>query len=78
MRSRRHATKPTIALWTLVAIGDAALILGSVGLVALIALASVVAVAAVGAWPLLRRGLPDRDVAPVTTRPRARTASQLR
>jgi hypothetical protein len=63
MSYRRHAAKPSVALWMLVAIGDVALILASAGLVALIALAAVVtvAVAAAGAWLLLRRSVPERN-----------------
>ncbi|MGI5145613.1 hypothetical protein ACQEVC_04315 [Plantactinospora sp. CA-294935] len=87
MRSRHHATKPSIALWMLVAIGDLALLVASVGMVAMIALASVVAVAVgtVGGWLLLRRGVPNRTAAlparvavPATGRARAGSAGQLR
>ncbi|GIG85732.1 hypothetical protein [Plantactinospora endophytica] len=86
MRSRHHATKPSIALWMLVAIGDLALLVASVGMVALIALASVVtvAVATVGGWLLLRRGVPNRTALPArvampaTGRARAGSAGQLR
>lgn len=58
MSYRRHGSKPTIALWMLVAVADVALVVASAGIVALIALASVVAlaVATAGAWLLLRRG----------------------
>jgi ABC-type sulfate transport system permease component len=63
----------------LVAIGDVALILASVGMTALIALASVlaVAIAAAGAFLMMRRSVPGRDAAstpvtvPVTPRRRA-------
>jgi predicted lysophospholipase L1 biosynthesis ABC-type transport system permease subunit len=86
MRSRHHATKPSIALWMLVAIGDLALLVASVGMVAMIALASVVAVAVatVGGWLLLRRGMPNRTAVPArvgiptTGRTRAGSAGQLR
>ncbi|GAB3969372.1 hypothetical protein V1634_20975 [Plantactinospora veratri] len=86
MRSRHHATKPSIALWMLVAIGDLALLVASVGMVALIALASVVtvAVATVGAWLLLRRGVqnrtpvPARVAMPTTGRAQAGSAAQFR
>jgi hypothetical protein len=67
MSYRQRAGKPSVALWMLVAIGDVALILASVGMVTLIALASVVAVtvATVGTWLMLRRGVPGRDAVPV-------------
>jgi hypothetical protein len=54
MSFRQRTTKPSVALWMLVAVGDIALILASFGMVALIALASVVtmAVGVVGAWRL--------------------------
>ena len=86
MRSRHHATKPSIALWMVVAIGDLALLVASAGMVALVALASVltVAVATVGGWLLLRRGMPNRNIVParmtvpVAARSRAGTGRQRR
>ena len=62
MSFRHRAAKPSVALWMLVALGDAALILASAGVVAIIALVSVVtvAVAVAGTWLTLRRGLPER------------------
>ncbi|MBE1487004.1 hypothetical protein [Plantactinospora soyae] len=86
MRFRHRATKPSIALWMVVAIGDLALLVASVGMVALVALASVVivAVATVGGWLLLRRGMQDRNMVParmavpVTARPRTGAARQYR
>ena len=64
MSYRQRAGKPSVALWMLVAIGDAALILASMGMATLIALASVVAVAvaAVGTWRTLRRDVSGREV----------------
>ncbi|MFE0589427.1 hypothetical protein [Micromonospora echinospora] len=63
MGYRRKATKSSVALWMLVALGDAVLLLASVGISALVALVSVVAVAAtvVGGRMVLRRGasVPD-------------------
>lgn len=58
MHSRHHGTKPSIALWMLVGIGDLALLVASVGAVALIVLASIVTVAvgALAGWLRLRRG----------------------
>ncbi|WP_422771765.1 hypothetical protein ACN28C_01145 [Plantactinospora sp. WMMC1484] len=86
MRSRHRATKPSIALWMLVAIGDLALLVASIGVVALIVLASVVTVAVgtIGAWLLLRRGVPDRAAmpaqmaVPAAARARAGSAPRLR
>ncbi|GAB3816088.1 hypothetical protein [Micromonospora zhanjiangensis] len=61
MSFRRRTTKPSVALWMLVAVGDVLLILAGMG--TLIALVSVVtiAVAATGAWLLMRRGVPARN-----------------
>ena len=66
MSYRRHAGKPTAALWMLVAAADVALVLASAGALVLIALASVavVAVASVGSWRYLRRPVVASDVAP--------------
>jgi predicted lysophospholipase L1 biosynthesis ABC-type transport system permease subunit len=86
MRSRHHATKPSIALWMVVAIGDLALLVASLGMVAVVALASVVTVAVgtVGGWLLLRRGMPNRTMmparvaVPVAARSKLSTPRQLR
>jgi hypothetical protein len=63
MSHRQRVGKPSVALWILVAIGDAVLIFASMGMATLIALASVVAVAvaAVGTWRMLRRDVPGRE-----------------
>lgn len=55
MSYRRHAAKPSVALWMLVAVGDVLLILSSVGMLALIALVSVVTVGAAAGYLLMRR-----------------------
>jgi hypothetical protein len=62
---RRQTSKPTAALWLLVAAADIALVLASVGVLALAALVSlaVVAVASVGTWRYLRREGAGSDVA---------------
>lgn len=67
MGYRRRDARPRLALWMLVALGDAVLLLVSVGISALIALLSVVAVAVcgVGAWRLSRRSTLAREDAPV-------------
>ncbi|MEU4569714.1 hypothetical protein [Micromonospora sp. NPDC023956] len=63
MGYRQKTTKSSVALWMLVALGDAVLLLASVGVSALVALISVAAIAAavVGGRMLLRRGasVPD-------------------
>jgi hypothetical protein len=62
---RRQTSKPTAALWLLVAAADVALVLASVGVLALVALVSlaVVAVASVGTWRYLRREGAGAEVA---------------
>ncbi|MEH0929465.1 hypothetical protein [Micromonospora sp. CPCC 205558] len=57
MGYRRRDTRPRLALWMLVALGDAILLLVSAGLSVLVALLGVVIVAGVGAaaWRLTRR-----------------------
>lgn len=63
MSYRRHAAKPSVALWTLAA---ALLILGSVGMFALIALVSVAAVAAAVGLLVFRRSGSVGEAVPVT------------
>ncbi|MBQ0902906.1 hypothetical protein [Micromonospora sp. U21] len=57
MGYRRRDARPRLALWMLVALGDAVLLLVSAGIWALIALLSVVTIAVFGvaAWRLTRR-----------------------
>ncbi|MGI5525471.1 hypothetical protein ACQEUX_31645 [Micromonospora sp. CA-259024] len=75
MGYRRRDARPRLALWMLVALGDAILLLVSMGLSAFIALLSVVTVAVCGAtaWRLTRRGALARKeaVAPAMGRRRA-------
>ncbi|MEU8296667.1 hypothetical protein AB0C04_05195 [Micromonospora sp. NPDC048909] len=80
MSYRRRDTRPRLALWMLVALGDAILVLASIGIPVLIALFSVVAVtvAGVGARLLMRRGalvreeaVPARVAVPMGSRRRA-------
>ncbi|MFI7607122.1 hypothetical protein ACIBTV_18540 [Micromonospora sp. NPDC049366] len=63
MGYRRRDARPRLALWMLVALGDAVLLLASIGIPALIALLSVVAVTVTGvaAWRVTRRGALARD-----------------
>lgn len=63
---RRHGSRPTIALWMLVAIADVALVVAAVGsLAVLLAVATVLIVAGAfaGAVMLQRRAVPQRETA---------------
>ena len=76
MNCRRHASKPTLALWMLVAVADVALVVAAVGLMTvLLVVASSVAVAAcaAGVWMLVRRdaSVSEAAPAPITARRRA-------
>ncbi|MEV6372766.1 hypothetical protein [Micromonospora musae] len=79
MGYRRRDARPRLALWMLVAFGDAVLLLAGLGIPALVALVSVVAVtvAGVGAWLVARRAalvreetMPARVAVPVRYRRR--------
>ncbi|WDZ86821.1 hypothetical protein [Micromonospora cathayae] len=63
MSYRRKAAKPSVALWMLVALGDAVLLLASIGMSVLFALLSVVTITAalVGGRMMLRRGATIRE-----------------
>ncbi|MEU8115939.1 MULTISPECIES: hypothetical protein [Micromonospora] len=67
MGYRYRNARPRLALWMLVALGDVALLLISVGLPVLVALFGVVAIAvgAVGVRRLSRRDAVAREDAPV-------------
>ena len=55
---RRHGSKPTIALWMLVALADIAILVAAVGLATFVLAAAgamIVAGACAGAWQLQRR-----------------------
>jgi hypothetical protein len=59
MRCRRHGSKPTLALWMLVAVADVAVLIAAAGLVTvLLVLAGLVTVAGAGAATVMlaRRG----------------------
>ncbi|WP_433347274.1 hypothetical protein [Micromonospora sp. CA-111912] len=80
MGHRIRDTRPRLALWMLVALGDVVLLLVSAGLPALFALLSVVTVTAAGvaAWRMTRQGAMTRQdgihapvAAPVVSRRRA-------
>ncbi|WBB77488.1 hypothetical protein O7606_14455 [Micromonospora sp. WMMD882] len=67
MRYRRKTAKPSVALWMLVALGDAVLLLASIGVSVLFALLSVVTVTAAlvgGRIMLARRGVTAREGVP--------------
>ena len=67
MNCRRHASKPTLALWMLVAVADVALIVAAAGLMTvLLVVAGVVAVAAcvAGVWMLVHRDATAAEAAP--------------
>ncbi|HEX2771170.1 MAG TPA: hypothetical protein VHN18_01915 [Micromonosporaceae bacterium] len=76
MSYRRHAAKPSVALWMLVAAGDVLLILSSVGIFALIALVSVVAVGAAAGYLLMRRSAAADEAVPAAVRVGSRSAQQ--
>ncbi|MFD0784580.1 hypothetical protein ACFQZ8_11740 [Micromonospora azadirachtae] len=63
MGYRQWNARPRVALWMLVAFGDAVLLLAGLGIPALVALFSVVAVtvAGVGGWLVARRGVQVRE-----------------
>ncbi|MER7457106.1 hypothetical protein [Micromonospora sp. NPDC126480] len=76
MSYRRKDTRPRVALWMLVALGDVVLLLAGAGLSILVALLTVVTVTVAGAvfWRLSRRGSLTRADAvtlPVAARRRA-------
>ncbi|MET8039948.1 hypothetical protein ABZU25_03665 [Micromonospora sp. NPDC005215] len=75
MGYRRKDARPRLALWMLVALGDAILLLVAMGIPALIALLGVVLVAGFGvaAWRLTRRDALVREetVVPALGRRRA-------
>ena len=75
MSYRRKDTRPRLALWMLVALGDIVLLLVSAGVSALVALLGVVAVtvAGVAAWRLTRRStLAGEGAVPVPVAARRR------
>lgn len=76
MSYRRKDTRPRVALWMLVALGDVVLLLAGAGLPVLVALLTVVTVTVTGVvfWRLSRRGTlarADAVTVPVTARRRA-------
>ena len=62
MNRRRHAAKPTLALWMLVAVADIALLAAAAGpLITVLCVAALVLV--VGAVKIARRAEPNTEVA---------------
>jgi hypothetical protein len=60
---RRHGSRPTLALWMLVAIADVALLVATAGTLVLMSVAGIVIAGAVvaGALLLQRRAVPQQD-----------------
>ena len=61
---RRHGSRPTIALWMLVAIADVALVVaavGTLGVLLAVAAALIVVGAIAGSRILQRRAVPQRE-----------------
>jgi uncharacterized protein YneF (UPF0154 family) len=56
MNRRRHGSKPTIALWMLVAVADVAILAATGGLVALVLIAATLAVIAGGVFAARQLG----------------------
>jgi uncharacterized protein (DUF58 family) len=66
MNRRRHATKPSLALWMLVAVGDLVLVVANLGVAAMIALLGVVTAALAGLGAsVMRRSAAARQREPV-------------
>jgi hypothetical protein len=64
MMIRRHGSRPTIALWMLVAIADVALVVAAAGTLAVllaVAAAVIVAGAFAGSRTLQRRAVPQQE-----------------
>lgn len=62
MRRRRHASKPSLALWMLVAVADIVLLAVAAGpLVVMLCVAAAALV--VGGFKVVRRAEPDTEVA---------------
>jgi uncharacterized protein (DUF58 family) len=66
MIRRRHGTKPSLALWMLVAVGDLVLVVANLGVAAMIALLGVVTAALAGLGAsVMRRSAAARQRVPV-------------
>lgn len=50
MNCRRHGSKPTLALWMLVAVADVVLIVATAGVLTLLMVAAALVTAGAGAW----------------------------
>lgn len=62
---RRHGSKPTLALWMLVAIADVALLVAAAGVLAVLVavFGAVILAAGVAALLMMRRPAPQRESA---------------
>jgi len=58
---RRHGSRPTFALWMLVAIADAALLVAAAGALVVVVSAVILAAGVAGVWTLQRRIAPQRE-----------------
>jgi hypothetical protein len=64
MRSRPHGSKPTLALWMLVAVADLAILAAAAGpglMLTILAITAVVAVASRGLWLAQHRNAPRAE-----------------
>ena len=71
MNSRRHGSKPTLALWMLVAVADVAIIVAATGLLTFLLVLVALGVIAGGAFALRSMNRPEPDSAKVVARRRA-------
>lgn len=71
MNCRRHGSKPTIALWMLVAVADVALIVAAAGLLTVLLVLAGVTVVAGGVLVARSLGRPEPEPAKVVVRRRA-------
>ncbi|GAA4931092.1 hypothetical protein [Actinoplanes utahensis] len=72
MNCRRHGSKPTIALWMLVAVADVAIIMASTGLLAvLLVLSTLALLTAVGVAAARSIARPEPEPAEIVARRRA-------
>ena len=64
MMSRRHGTKPTLALWMLVAVADVAIVVAAVGPLLVLSILAALATLVVGGralWSLQHRNAPRAE-----------------
>jgi hypothetical protein len=71
MISRRHGSKPTLALWMLVAVADVAIIVAATGLLTFLLVIVALGVIGGGAYALRSMNRPEPEPAKVVARRRA-------